>query len=249
MKTKDKIILIFFSIILMFLITGIKVEATATLNDFNNLIVAEEETRNFINENLSIPSELENQKYLITYFHNGTNYSIKLYYFNPENWSSYYRLKLYETTVGTGRGFKIRPYNQNNSSGWDTSNDRYCEYFFGLYQYTTTDFLTYNLVSHIVPGTSKVESPSFTTASGTGMQKFITGNIDIYAEDYETMVFQPPVEQLTEMVGLVPLEIMRPTQVQEKIAETLKTIVPIALMVFSALLSPFLIRFLISLKK
>lgn len=69
-------------------------------------------------------------------------------------------------------------------------------------------------------------------------------NHDILNISNDEVVFHQPVAPF--MVGVVPLETIVPTQVQETIAETLETIIPIAILVFSALLSPFLIRYLIS---
>ena len=68
----------------------------------------------------------------------------------------------------------------------------------------------------------------------------VTTTQDLYLDD--NLVFQKPV---VGQIGFLALEQIYPTQIQETTKETLATIIPIAILVFSALLSPFLIKLVI----
>lgn len=234
MKLKNKILILIIFSMLIFFITGLDVFAT----DLNTYLSPNADT---IINNLPIPSEISGDNFvriIVSEESSDNEYqNIKLCYFDKTTYNNFSKICLFEESATK---YTLRPYDENNENIYSSSN---CADFYGYYIYTTQDFLNYELSSQGLPGVSSFNSRPIISSD----YSFVTSNVDIYDIDMSTMVFQRPVEQ--SMVGLIPLETLRPTQVQEKIAETLKTIVPIALMVFSALLSPFLIRYLISLKR
>ncbi len=234
MKLKNKILLLIIFSILIFLITGSNVFAT----DLNTYVSPNAEV---IKENLPIPSDINNDNFvrIITSQESSNNQYqyIYLYYFDKNLYDNFSKIVLYEHASTDPKGsYSLRPYTENNKQVWTDST---CSNFYGFYKFKTQDFLTYELDLHRLPDDYSSDGKPNVSSS----RKFISANIDIYDTDFDTLVFQRPVEQ--SMVGLIPLETMRPTQVQEKIAETLKIMIPISLIVFSALLSPFLIRYLI----
>lgn len=80
--------------------------------------------------------------------------------------------------------------------------------------------------------------------SNSSFTDFALSNINIY--DYTTgdLVFRPPLPEM--MVGLLPAEELLPTPLTQNLAEIIPTILLTALMIFSALVIPFLIRWVIS---
>lgn len=229
MKTKDKIILILIFAISIFLFLNTNAFASTETNYFPKCVY------DGTIENFVLPEECTGSKYII--FIDDTLF--KIYYTFDENVAS---LGL-KTVTSTYHSYKY------DIVFLDQNNERLSGVSYKRCVYLRNNSLDFNDFTYDRTASGGAMGLHTTIASSSGGNMFVNSNLDIYFTDYQTLVFQKPVEQLTEMMGLVPLEIMRPTQVQEKIAETLKMIVPIALMVFSALLSPFLIRYLISLKR
>lgn len=225
MKTKNKILILIIFSILIFFFTGLDVFAT-DLNDYCS------ESSDLILQNFDISDEIKEQVYIIT----ANSSRLYVSYFNPSEYDTFSKLCLY---------------NKNSTIYIDSCDSdgnlipNYRENFYKRDIYSISDnFTTFTFLEHREPTEISVYlTIDKCNIDSTSDVNFVTSNCDIYDTDKETMVFQHPVEQ--SLVGLIPLETLRPTQVQEKIAETLKTMIPISLAIFSALLSPFLIRYLI----
>lgn len=218
MKLKNKILITFLIIISLFLLQ--KNNSYATVN-----FTVGEHTYKF-KEETSAGFDTSTYNYLIySNYYGEDKVQFKIVYWYKED---YLKLAYYGTNNEYAR-FNI----ERKTS---RTKDLFMDYTVGTTTIGTTNELSFTQK----PSFYDTSSDIYCDYMNIFLADIVTTTQDLYLDD--NLVFQKPV---VGQIGFLALEQIYPTQIQETTKETLVTIIPIAILVFSALLSPFLIKLVI----